>query len=150
MSSYGRLEEGAVPGARDRETGPVGLYRIGYHGTSRALNRTEREARVQEIEDEHDAAITKVNKATAQKYLTFLRDMLAPFQTHNHVIWISAGMGSVSVRIGTAFASDYQRTSPVIDRLMEIDQFIEGGWDWAQYLAGEQLNVPAGSHQINR
>lgn len=145
MSSYGRLEEGAVPGARDRETGPVGLYRIGFHGTSRALNRTEREARIKEIDEEHEAAIAKVNEAAAQKYLAFMREMLAPFKTHNHVIWINAGMGSVSVKVGTAYVSDYRHTSPLIDRLQEIDQFIEGQWDWACCLDGERLNGPAGN-----
>lgn len=142
MSNYGRMEAGAAPGARDRNTGPVGLYSVSpfRHGSSRALNRTEREAKVNALDKEMEDRIEKVRKAMSVKYLKFLRRQIAGFKTHNHVIKIIAGMGSISLKVNNTWVSDFRRCTPLIDRLQEIDQLLEGSWDWAAYLDEAVLN----------
>jgi len=145
--SYGRMECGAVPGYTDRPTGPITLYSISASGgVSRALNRAERlaqttklEKEVAKLEDALDRQITRSQQAIAKKHLTFFRELLAPFNLHNHTVRISAGMGIACVRVGTKHVSDYNRQFPVIDILQEIDQMLEGQ-DWAYHLHNEEIH----------
>ncbi|MHB1630675.1 MAG: hypothetical protein ACYCQL_00475 [Acidithiobacillus sp.] len=149
--SYGRMECGAVPGYKDRPTGPVTLYSISANGAvSRTLNRAERmaeaaelEKEVAKLEEDLERKIVQVQEAIAKKYLAFFLELLAPFNLHNHTVQISAGMGCANVMVGTKFLFDYpDRPFPVIDVLKEIDQMIEGQ-NWAYHLHDEVLNQKA-------
>jgi len=82
----------------------------------------------------------------SRKYLAFMRAQLQGFNLSNHQIFIRAGMGisfleAVSHNGETAVA-DMRSTLPVVQRLQEIDQLLEGKWDWAHYLDGKSLNPP--------
>ena len=72
--SYGRMEEGAVPGARNNPTGPVHLYSISSMSghTTRALNRTEREKGLRKLEEEMGGRVEKAREVMAKKFLKFL------------------------------------------------------------------------------
>ena len=141
---YGRLEEGAVPGYKDRKSGPVTLYRISPGGgVSRSLNSVERSRRIKELDEEMDDKMDRVREQMAKKYLSFLREIIAPFNTRRHVIWVSCPMGSPAVRVGTGFASDYTRFSPLIDAIQAIDQML-AGCEWVHYLHGQRLNGAPG------
>ncbi len=140
--SYQRMEEGAVPGYRDRSTGPVTTYSTSAGGTtSRALNRTECHNRLQTILDSHEKQVDKVTEKTARKLLSLLRKLVKPFNTSRHEIRIIYSMGSTLVQVGSKHISDYHRPSPLIDLLQEIDQMLDGS-EFSAYLAGELLNQP--------
>jgi len=145
--SYGRMECGAVPGYTDRPTGPITLYRISASGlVSRPLNRAERMAQaaglkkeVAKLEEDLERKIARAQEAIAKKYLTFFRELLAPFNLHNHTVRISASMGIACVMVGTKYVSDYSRQFPVIDILQEIDQMLRCQ-EWAYHLHNEDIN----------
>jgi len=146
MSGYSMMEEGAADNQKRADTGPVILYRRGFHGTSRALNRTESLQILGRLDTEYSELLEKVHHQMSRKYLAFMREQLKGFNLSNHQIFIRAGMGisyleAVSHNGETAVA-DMRSTLPVVQRLQEIDQLLEGKWDWAHYLDGKLLNPP--------
>lgn len=146
MSKYSRMEEGATDNQKRADTGPVTLYNRGFHGTSRALNRTERQAETTRLQDEYDERLEKVHEGMTRKYLAFMREQLQGFNLSNHQVVIRAAMGTTCLEAignrGGVFVDDMRSTLPIVKRLQELDQFLEGAWDWSHHLDGELLNPP--------
>jgi len=142
MSSYGSVDSFDFPHIQDRKTGAKRCYsRSTLRGTtSRSLNRTESLEHYEALEKELGERIEQVHREMAFKFLDFLRSQLEGFKTHRHDIWIDAGMGTTSVMVGEEFASEYRSTLPIVERLQEIDQLLEGRWEWVSYLEGAKLN----------
>lgn len=146
MSRYSSMEEGATDNQKRADTGPVTLYRRGYFSTHRALNHTERQAILTQLQDEYDERLEKVHEGMARKYLAFMREQLKEFNLSNHQVVIRAAMGMTCLEAignrGGVFVDDMRNTLPIVKRLQELDQFLEGAWDWSHHLDGELLNPP--------
>jgi hypothetical protein len=148
MSKYNRLEAGAVPGARDPERGPKGIYSFGMlGGTSRSLNHTERDEKLSEIDDSLINAYGDARRNHAMRYLRRLCQILTPFNLSQHEVRIGCGMGATWLELrdrrvdGRQTNVDELRSRGlVVDQLKEIDPYLEGTWEWACYLDGEVLN----------
>lgn len=125
----------------DSTTGRINDYTDATFGpASRALNRTEKDARIQLMEATMETRIEQVYEEMAQHFLTLLREMIAPFNTRRHVITVSASMGLAAIHVDGELLENYTLNTPVVARLKEIEQLLEGGWHWAAYLDGECLN----------
>jgi len=145
MSVYHSMEAGSVPGMRDRSTGPKTIYNLGIKGTYRALNATEAMAEVGRISDLMDEALEAVREGYSRQFLEFMRQRLEGFNLSRHIVVISASMGSSGLvvfnkrtMVGTRVYALRGRGA-VIDRLQEIDQFLEGSWEWSGHLDKQLL-----------
>lgn len=125
-------------------TGRIDTYNTPlFSRPSRAFNRSEQDERFQAMEATMQTRIEQVYEDMAQQFLALMREMIAPFNTQRHVITVSASMGLAAVHIDGELMENYSIHTPVVARLNEIDQILEGGWEWAVYLDGARLNPPA-------
>ncbi|CAN7660587.1 hypothetical protein [Variovorax paradoxus] len=120
MSKYHRLESDAVPGARDPERCPKDIYSFGMAGgTSRALNHTERDDKLQELVESLQNAYDPARENHAVRYLRRLRQILAPFNLSQHEVRISCGMGATRVELrDRRVDSKHQRGRPALHGLV--------------------------------
>jgi hypothetical protein len=147
MSVYHSMEAGSVPGMRDRATGPKTIYNFGLSGgTSRALNATEAQAEVGRITDLMDEALEAVREGYSRQFLEFMRERLEGFDLRNHIVVIQASMGTSGLVIvdrrtmKCTRAYNLRARGAVVGRLQEIDQFLEGSWEWSSHLDKQLLN----------
>lgn len=112
---------------------------------SRANNAIEDKASFLQVERRLADAIEKAERKAAYQFLRLYRRELAKFNTKNHVITITAAMGSVTVDVnGEAFrwgqlTQDRAPSShPLLQLLHDIDESLD--YDWAWHLDGERLN----------
>ena len=142
MSSYSMREEGATANQVQRDTGAVTLYRRGFQGTNRALNRTERQEETKRLEEEYEERLEKVHESMARKYLALMRNQLQEFNLSNHPVVIRSSMGMTFLEVsGDPVGELPAGFGGAVDRLQEIDQFLENSWEWSSYLDGECLNL---------
>lgn len=103
---------------------------------SRGFNPVEQGV-TRKLEADLEAALEKVFKRHAQKFLKQFRKLVAAYKTHNHKIEIVASMGYCIVTVNGALLQDKpQRGMYVL--LAEIEQAMN--WEWGAYLDGERLN----------
>lgn len=146
MSKYQNVESGSAP-FRDRTRGPVTIYSVSNMrgGTTCGLNHTERMGIFKKLDNVAEIKIETVWKTMSRLYLKELRKLLADFNLKRHDIRISAGMGATHLCIHNINNGDITNVCDlrshgfVIDQLQEIDQLLEGSWNWSAYLNGQSL-----------
>lgn len=147
MSVYSHINDDIRPGLRNRPRGAVTLYHTSSmsRGSSRALNHMEMKDEGRRLNDEMEAEVERVRRRYSKRFLGFVRKQLDGFNLKRHIVVISAGMGSSCLYIfdkktfERRLVCDLRNPSNctpgnVVDVLQEIDQYLEGQWDWASYL----------------
>ncbi len=95
------------------------------------------------LKEAMESEIADIHEKYAEAFLTYLRSVLAPFNTKRHKIIISSGMGMSCIYINGKALHDHcwglgSHKSAVFDMLSNIEYNLD--WPWAAYLHGKPLN----------